>query len=597
MAKKTASKAAPEAAVAVDSGLLALPAPWKLQGGGQLPQAELAWRSYGRLNPDKSNAILVCHALTGNQNLIDGKGSRDSWWAELVGPGKALDTDLYCVVCCNNLGGCDGSTGPASTDPASGQPYGAAFPRVAVEDWVRAQVQLADSLGIQRWHAVIGGSLGGMQALRWALDHPDRLQRCVAIAAAPFLSAQNIAFNYIARSCIETGGSDGGRGAQGLDGMSLARMIGHITYLSDEGIDSRFGRSSRERDEGEGASDGEGGEGGAQLDFEVESYLHHLARKFTKSGFDPNTYTLMTHALDSFDLGGGAPLAEALAPAQCSFLLVSFDSDWRFPPERSREIVSALLSARKDTVYLNLESDKGHDAFLFPLQPYVEGLRDFLGRGQEAQPPPQGTPAERVVWRQLDTWLEPGQSLLDLGSGEGRLLEHLRGQGQVRGYGVEIDGARVHHSLVRGLHVVQHDLDAGLGMLADQSFDAVLIGNGLHYMKSPAELLREMLRVGRQGLVIFPNHGHWRQRLRFAGSGANSDSDASLQGRRLAQFSIDDFEELCGELGVQILDRKTFGRTPLLSANLGARTVLYRLRAGDGASVGRIRDKSPADGT
>src|SRR5690606_23664802 len=320
--------------------------PLQLTSGQTLPQYELAVETYGELNADRSNAVLICHALNASHHVagMARDNPRDvGWWDNMVGPGKAVDTDRFFVIGVNNLGSCFGSTGPASINPATGKPWGAAFPVLTVEDWVRAQARVADYFGIDCFAAVMGGSLGGMQAVSWSITCPDRLRHCVVIASTPRLSAQNIGFNEVARRAIINdpqfhGGDYYEHGVVPAHGLSVARMIGHITYLSDETMAERFGRQQREP--------GQGGSYhyGYDVEFEVESYLRYQGEKFSRY-FDANTYLLITRALDYFDPARSydGDLARAMEPAGADFLLVSFTTDWRFPPERSREIVRALL--------------------------------------------------------------------------------------------------------------------------------------------------------------------------------------------------------------------------------------------------------------
>lgn len=354
-----------------------LPAPVQLACGQTLPEAQLIYETYGTLSPAADNAILICHALSGNHHAAGYYKGDDhpGWWDELIGPGKAMDTERFFIVSLNNLGGCHGSTGPLSPLPASQKDtppcYGNRFPQVRVDDWVQTQAQLADHLGIARWYAVAGGSLGGMQALEWAVSYPQRIQHCIAIAAATSLSTQNIAFNTVARKAIQLGGARDGAKSKKSSGMHLARMLGHLTYLSEEGLSERFGRETS-------ASAEDGAE-----HFSVESYLDHLSDRFMDTGFSEDTYLLMTHALDHFDLAkrAGGDLTQVLSAADCRFLVISFDSDWRFPPARSRELTSALLQAGKRVSMLEIASDKGHDSFLFALPRYEQALKTFLADG------------------------------------------------------------------------------------------------------------------------------------------------------------------------------------------------------------------------
>jgi homoserine O-acetyltransferase len=349
--------------------------------GRSLPAYDLVFETYGELNPDASNAILICHALSGHHHAA-GYHSEDErkpgWWDSCIGPGKPIDTQRFFVVSLNNLGGCHGSTGPTTENPETGQAFGPGFPQPQVDDWVDAQARLADRLGIVCWAAVVGGSLGGMQAMAWSLRYPDRLRHCVVIAAAMKLSAQNIAFNEIARRAImsDPGFADGHYlrdGTQPTQGLALARMVGHITYLSDDAMASRFGRELQPSNPDDEDSDAP--------QFQIESYLRYQGDQFS-SVFDANTYVLMTRALDHFDLAvayRGDAIA-AFSQSSCGYLVLSFSTDWRFSPTRSREIVDALLAAECPVSYAEIEADEGHDAFLLPIPRYLAVLDAYLKR-------------------------------------------------------------------------------------------------------------------------------------------------------------------------------------------------------------------------
>ena len=352
-----------------------------LASGRSLDSYDIVYETYGELNTTRSNAVLICHALSGHHHAA-GRYSADErkpgWWDECIGPGKPIDTNRFFVVSLNNLGGCHGSTGPASINPASGLPWGPDFPTLRVRDWVHSQARLADRLGIDCWAAVVGGSLGGMQAMRWALLYPDRLRHCVVIAAALRLSAQNLAFNEIARHAIQADPDfDDGHylrnGKVPVRGLSLARMIGHITYLSDDAMADRFGRELRSGSLDQGAPEA--------AEFQVQSYLRYQGNRFSGS-FDANTYILMTRALDYFDLAreyGDDPVA-ALRNSHCRFLVISFSTDWRFSPARSREIVDALIAARRDVTYVDIDASEGHDAFLMPIPRYLDVFSAYMRR-------------------------------------------------------------------------------------------------------------------------------------------------------------------------------------------------------------------------
>ncbi|MBA3022381.1 MAG: homoserine O-acetyltransferase [Gammaproteobacteria bacterium] len=353
--------------------------PLSFSCGKVLPRFELMYETYGTLNADKSNAILICHALSGHHHVAGSYADDEKnigWWDNMIGPGKPVDTNKFFVIGLNNLGGCHGSTGPASIDPASGKPYGSDFPMVTVEDWVQAQARLADRLGIRQFAAIIGGSLGGMQAMQWSITHPERVRNVLAIATAPHLTTENIAFNDVARNAILTdpdfhGGDFYQFGVVPTRGLRLARMLGHITYLSDDAMAGKFGRGLRSGEY----------KYGYDIEFEVESYLRYQGDKFA-AYFDANTYLLMTKALDYFDPARHTEhnLARAFANVQANYLVVSFSSDWRFSPDRSREIVKALLHNKRDVSYAEITSQHGHDSFLMQDEQYFAVMRNYLER-------------------------------------------------------------------------------------------------------------------------------------------------------------------------------------------------------------------------
>lgn len=360
------------------------PTPLQLQSGAAIAAYDLVYETYGSLNAERSNAVLVCHALNASHHvagLYQGDPKSAGWWDNMVGPGKALDTDKFFVIGVNNLGSCFGSTGPMHIDPRTGKPYGADFPVVTVEDWVHAQARLADRLGIEQWAAVMGGSLGGMQALAWSLLYPRRLRHCVVVASTAKLSAQNIAFNDVARQAILSdpdfhGGDYYAHGVVPKSGLRVARMIGHITYLSNDDMAEKFGRDLRNG----------GYQFGFGVDFEIESYLRYQGEKFSEY-FDANTYLLITKALDYFDPARefGGDLSKTFAATQAEFLLVSFSTDWRFSPARSHEMVRALVNNRRRVTYAEIDAPHGHDAFLLDDPRYHGVVREYYAR----------------VWRQI----------------------------------------------------------------------------------------------------------------------------------------------------------------------------------------------------
>jgi homoserine O-acetyltransferase len=356
-----------------------------LQSGARLPAGyHLAYETYGELNADRSNAVLICHALNASHHVAgvyEGQERSEGWWDNMIGPGKSVDTDRFFVIGINNPGSCFGSTGPMDINPATGQAWGADFPVMTVEDWVAAQQRLVSALGVRKLAAVMGGSLGGMQALSWTLQYPDDVGHAVVVASAPNLTAENIAFNEVARRAIVTdpdfhGGHFYAQGVVPKRGLRIARMIGHITYLSDDVMNEKFGRSLRQA-----VDDSTTGYrySTQDVEFQIESYLRHQGDKFSEY-FDANTYLLITRALDYFDpaLAHGGDLAAALARASCRFLLVSFTTDWRFSPARSRELVQALVTNRREVSYAEIDAPHGHDAFLLDDPRYLAAVRAYF---------------------------------------------------------------------------------------------------------------------------------------------------------------------------------------------------------------------------
>ena len=362
--------------------------PLQLQSGASIRDYSLTFETYGSLNAQRSNAVLVCHALNASHHVAGvypGQDNSEGWWDNMIGPGKPLDTNQFFVIGVNNLGSCFGSTGPMHLHPDTGRVYGADFPVVTVEDWVNAQALLLDRLGIAQLAAVMGGSLGGMQAVSWTLQYPERVKHAVVVASAPNLTAENIAFNEVARRAIVTdpdfhGGHFYQHNVVPKRGLRIARMVGHITYLSDDVMNTKFGRQLRDAV----ADSATGYRYSTQdVEFQIESYLRYQGDKFSEY-FDANTYLLITRALDYFDPAAayGGHLSAAFARTQAKFLLVSFTTDWRFSPERSREMVQALLDNQRDVSYVEIDAPHGHDAFLLDDSRYMNVVRSYFERIQ-----------------------------------------------------------------------------------------------------------------------------------------------------------------------------------------------------------------------
>ena len=613
--------------------------PLALQSGASIRAYDLSFETYGSLNANRSNAVLVCHALNASHHVAgvyEGQAKSEGWWDSMIGPGKPLDTDRFFVIGVNNLGSCFGSTGPMHVNPDTQRIYGADFPVVTVEDWVNAQARLLDALGIPVLAAVMGGSLGGMQALSWTLQYPSRVRHALVIASAPNLTAENIAFNEVARRAITTDPDfNGGHFyAQGdkpetkpKRGLRIARMIGHITYLSDDVMNEKFGRAlaptlphfvSSLPPEGVGLP--RGGPSAAlaptlphvvsslppegvplprssrsvnqsfnystlDVEFQIESYLRYQGDKFAEY-FDANTYLLITRALDYFDPAKAfdGDLSQALAQATAKFLLVSFTTDWRFSPQRSRELVKALMDNRRDVSYAEIDAPHGHDAFLLEDARYLAVVGSYfntIAAEEDAAPTRQGTAAETASMEAISALVPVGSRVLDLGCGNGDLLAHLQKQRQCTGYGIEIDDANVLACLKRGVNVIQLNLDEGLAAFGDASFDVVLQIDTLQHLRNAETMLQETARVGRTGIVAFPNFGHWPNRL------------AVLKGRmpvtqrlpyqwfdtpniRVGTFA--DFEALAARNQLNVSDRFGFeqGHTVTTFPNLMAGTAVFK---------------------
>ncbi len=587
-------------------------APLPLASGRTLAGFELAYETYGTLNAERSNAVLVAHALNASHHVAGvyaDEPDNVGWWDNMIGPGKPLDTDRFFVVGVNNLGSCFGSTGPLSPNPATGAPYGADFPMVTVEDWVDAQARLADRLGIGRWAAVMGGSLGGMQALAWATRYPERIGHALVIAAAPNLSAENIAFNEVARQAILTdpdffGGQFEAHGVKPRRGLRVARMIGHITYLSDEQMEVKFGRQLRE-----------GKNFSFAPEFQIESYLRYQGEKFAEY-YDANTYLRITKALDYFDPASatGGDLARALAPATCRFLVAAFTTDWRFPVARSREIVRALVRNRSRVTYAEIVAPHGHDAFLLDNPQYHAVVRAQFERiaaelapapgaaspragpaparaadGTPAPPPPDLAPSRtalsRADYATIAGWIEPGARVLDLGCGDGALMASLRAARDVAGYGVEIDEGGFLASVHNGVDVIQGDLERGLAGFDDASFDCVVLSQTLQAMRHIEEIVGEMLRVGREAIVTFPNFGHWSHRLQILRGRMPVSRSLPYQWYDTPNIhlcTVADFDRFLAERGYGVLNRVVLARGRRIAAapNLRGELAIYRFRRG-----------------
>ena len=597
------------------------------ESGETLPEVEVFYETYGTLASDGSNAILITTPLTANCHVagfhesFENTGSK-GWWDDMVGPGKTVDTERWFVVCASMLGGCSGTTGPTSRNPSTGKFWGYDFPDITIGDMVEAQKRLLDHLGVGCLFAVVGGSMGGMQALEWSLRFPDRVQRCVCVAAAPSLSAQALAFDILGRNAIlndkgwEQGQYAPGRGP--AEGLSLARKIAHITYLSAEGMAGKFGRRRRENDDPERF----------HTAFEVEKYLEHQGAKFVQR-FDANAYLFITQAMDGFDLArsyGATPdpdeqtldalpddaartlakesaskirLQEAFARSSCRFLVVALSSDWLFPASESWRVAEVLLQLGKPVSFCELASPHGHDGFLLEVHQLDRVLTSFLSsRDQTAEANGRRvssakglfeTDADKAI---IASMVRPNSRVLDIGCGDGALLDHLVRTRSCSGEGLDIDLGAVIGTLERGLAVLQGDAVEVLSRLPDGAWDHVVLNQTLQAVVRPPELLREILRVGREAIVSFPNFAVWKCRLAVLFSGRMPKTrDLPFEWYEtpnLHPFTLLDFRAYCGENGIDILEihersDSWVGRLLLKAGlrNLGADRAILRIARKD----------------
>jgi homoserine O-acetyltransferase len=516
----------------------------KLENGGILPQIQVAYETYGCQSKDGHNAVYICHALTGDAHVAGFHSKEDTkpgWWDAMIGPGKGIDTDRFYVICANILGGCMGTTGPSSINPHTGKPYGSTFPSITIGDIVTVQQLLLRQIGINRLAAVVGGSLGGMQVLEWSIRFPQIVDKCVCIASGMNLSAQALAFDIVGRNAItaDPAWSNGDyyeNEQKPAQGLSQARMIGHITYLSSENMKRKFGREKKELQEPLPRF---------STPFQVESYLDHQGSKFVNR-FDANSYLHITEAMDVFDLTEKvhepSEAFQAVSP-RTRFLVIALSSDWLFPPEQSLQLASSLVRAGKKVSYCLLRSPYGHDAFLVEIDHLAEVVRSFLESPDtpvsSAETPTHDRSSSSDLlhsdgkkhqitsdYTLITRRIQSKSRVLDLGCGDGKLLCELFARKKMIGLGMDIDLANIISVIRKGLDVFQCDLDAGLSSIPDNAYDYAILSETLQVVRKPRELLNEMLRVARTGLVIFPNFGNWRYRLSLGVNGKMPVSDS-----------------------------------------------------------------------
>jgi homoserine O-acetyltransferase len=571
--------------------------PLRLKCNKTLGPIDVAYEAYGQINEAADNIILICHALSGNAHVAGYNSDEDrkpGWWDIMVGPGKPIDTNKYYVICSNVLGGCSGTTGPSDVNPATGKPYGLDFPIITIEDFVHVQKLLMDHLGIEHLLAVIGGSMGGMQVLQWAVSYPDFMDSTLCIASTTRLNAQSIAFDAVGRNAI-VGDANFNKGQyHGRDepdrGLGIARMIGHITYLSEESMRYKFGRELRTTEDYNYDFNSE---------FAVETYLEYQGQTFVER-FDANCYLYITKAMDYFDLTREyGSLRQAFMNSTGRFLMVSFTSDWLFPPEQSEEVVQALGAEGKDITFCNIESSYGHDAFLLESDRLGAILSGFIDAtwhrvktaerivSKEAhQTKPkifEHAKRIRVDYELIESLIKPNSRLLDLGCGDGELLSRLTQDKNVTAEGIELDEDLVTHCIQRGLSVIQRDIERGLEMYPNDAFDYAVVSQTIQTLRSPEVVVRELHRVAKKVIVSFPNFAHWgcRMQLMFKG---RSPQTKQLPFRwhnspNVHFLSLKDYDKFCAELGIRIERKIPLGKTSTMQKrilpNLFASQAVY----------------------
>ncbi len=569
----------------------------ELECGKMLAPIDVAYETYGRLNEAGDNAVLICHALSGNAHVAGYNSPDDKkpgWWDAMVGPDKGIDTNKYFVICSNFLGACSGTTGPCSTNPATGTRYGLDFPLITIADMVRVQKLLLDKLGIKKLLAVVGGSIGGMQVLQWAIEYPDFIAAAIPIATTTHLGAQSIAFDAVGRNAILADENFAGgqytdeKGPDG--GLGIARMIGHITYLSEQGMREKFGRELRSSDSYNYDFNSE---------FAIETYLDHQGQTFVER-FDANSYLYITKAADYFDPAKDyGSLTQAFANVKCRFLVISFASDWLFTPAQSKAIVNTLVANGKDVSFCDIASPYGHDAFL--LEPQILGsfTSGFLAathqpgvktKHQSAETPENQHEHDfkhahrvRIDYEVIESLIEPNSAVLDIGCGDGQLLANLTADKNIKGEGVELVQDLVLTCINRGLSSIQHDVEQGLDNYADKSYDYVILSQTVQTLKNPEKVFTELLRVGSKVIVSFPNFAHWRCRaqLFFLGKApVTKQLPFDWHNSPNIHFlSLKDFDRFCKKLGAEVEEKIPLIKTRLspvrFAPNLFAEQVIY----------------------
>jgi len=576
------------------------PGGFRLEKGGVLPEIEVTVERCGAITPANDNVVFICHALTGDAHvagLRPGETEPSGWWEGMIGPGKGIDTRHYQVVCANILGGCKGTTGPSSVNPATGKPYGSSFPKITVGDIVEVHRLCLRQLGIGRLAAVMGGSFGGMQVLEWLIRHPDEIDKGIVIASAASLNSQALAFDIVGRHAI-VGDPNWNAGdyydSENLPakGLSSARKLAHITYLSQQLMEAKFGREKRPEwltADPDFRNDIDRNFG---TFFQVESYLQYQGEKFIQR-FDANSYLHITLAMDEYDVEERyGSLDAAFEKIASRVLIVSLSGDWLFMPEQSEELVTALVRQKKRVSYCHLNATAGHDAFLTHIEELKRVVRAFMP--VESDDSAESGPIRQWQLRHYQKVLDlipPGSRVLDLGCGNGSLLNILRQRQNCSGNGVEIDVNQVLTAIGLGCDILLEDIDDGLAMIPDNSFDIVVLSETLQTIKRPRELLQRILRVAPEAVISFPNFACLEVRRELLTKGRMPKGKQLpfewYNTPNIHLFTLKDFRELCRKDGIRILDLicqgRGFAERALLALgwkNLGASQVIVRIGRG-----------------
>ena len=549
------------------------PEGFRLEKGGVFKRLEVAYESFGTLSPQKDNVVFVCHALTGDAHVYGYHAEDDlsrpatGWWEGMVGSGCGIDTDHYFVVCANVLGGCRGTTGPASIDPDTGKPYGSAFPEITVGDIVDVHVLLLKELGFERICAAIGGSFGGMQVLEWAVRYPEMCANAIVVAAAASLNAQALAFDIVGRQAIvqDPDWANGDYyGARRPDaGLARARKLAHITYLSQDSMEDKFGRNKQQDWIERGEAFHDFSRRNFRTFFQIESYLEHQGEKFINR-FDANSYLHITRAMDAYDLAEKYGCLEAAAErVKARVLLVSLSGDWLFTADQAEELVEALLRKNRAVSYCHLDAPAGHDAFLTNIDELKQVIRAFMPAHRYAFTSDSISPEYRVIAGMVPQ----GARVLDLGCGNGELLALLKELRGTEGHGVDIDIGEIVQAVHIGQNVLMCDIDRGLPLIPDGTYDSAILSETLQVVREPLRAVEEILRVAKEAIVAFPNFGYWGVRLHLLLKGTMP------KGRHIPYewyntpnihlFTLNDFRMMCADRGIEIREMHCVAGGPL----------------------------------